>query len=226
MEILLVTVTMASLLAAAGMAALVWRMKRDERERSAARVAALSAAIADDPIPEAWSQPWPAPGPEGNAATPVRDGLFSSPADDRPPLARMVPMLLAGLVIVGSVAVGVAMTGATADPPASGPRPLELLSLRHAVREGTLEVTGLLRNPATNPAFDAVTAVVFLFDGQGAFLASGRASLDFRSLAPGEESPFVVSLPAAPGVARYRVSFRRDERGVIPHVDRREARQP
>jgi hypothetical protein len=69
---------------------------------------------------------------------------------------------------------------------------------------------------------ERLTAVVFFFDGQGGFLSSTRAPLDYRALAPGEESPFQLSAPAPPGVARYRVSFRRDEGAVVPHVDRRQ----
>ena len=38
---------------------------------------------------------------------------------------------------------------------------------------------------------------------------------------PGGESRFVVSVPSAADVGRYRVSFRTDDR-VVPHVDRRE----
>jgi hypothetical protein len=65
-----------------------------------------------------------------------------------------------------------------------------------------------------------VTAVVFAFDRNGGFVASGRAPLDFGSLAPGDESPFVVAVPNVSQVARYRVSFRTG-RGIVRHVDRR-----
>ena len=65
-----------------------------------------------------------------------------------------------------------------------------------------------------------VTAVVFLFDRTGAFVTSSRAPLDFQTLAPGDESPFQITVNGANGIGRYRVSFRTDER-VVPHVDRR-----
>jgi hypothetical protein len=65
-------------------------------------------------------------------------------------------------------------------------------------------------------------AVIFAFDRSGNFVASGRAPLEFVSLAPGDESPFRVSVPKIGDVGRYRVSFR-TEAGVVRHVDRRRA---
>jgi hypothetical protein len=41
---------------------------------------------------------------------------------------------------------------------------------------------------------------------------------------PGTESVFVVTVPGAADVGRYRVSFRSDDR-IVPHVDRRAAAQ-
>jgi hypothetical protein len=41
-------------------------------------------------------------------------------------------------------------------------------------------------------------------------------------LAPGSETAFVVTVPHANEVGRYRVSFRSDDR-VVPHVDRRDS---
>jgi hypothetical protein len=58
----------------------------------------------------------------------------------------------------------------------------------------------------------------------GNFVASGRAPLDFVTLAPGDESPFRVTIPHVNDVGRYRVSFR-TESGVVRHVDRRAALQ-
>jgi type II secretory pathway pseudopilin PulG len=99
---------------------------------------------------------------------------------------------------------------------------LELMSLRQEMTDGTLTISGLVRNPRGGVPQERLTAVVFFFDGQGGFLSSTRAPLDYRALAPGEESPFQLSAPAPAGVARYRVSFRRDEGAVVPHVDRRQ----
>ena len=104
---------------------------------------------------------------------------------------------------------------------AMGPNsPLELVSLRHDRQNQKLAVSGLVRNPATAKPVERLSAVVFLFDRQGAFVASGRANVDFLNIGSGDESPFVVSLDAPGTVARYRVSFRTDE-GLVPHIDKR-----
>jgi hypothetical protein len=106
---------------------------------------------------------------------------------------------------------------------AVGPNsPLELLSMSHARQDAKLSVSGLVRNPASGSPIESLSAVVFLFDRTGTFLASSKAHVDFLRLGAGDESPFVVSLDAPPTVARYRVSFRTDD-GVVPHVDRRGA---
>jgi hypothetical protein len=55
-------------------------------------------------------------------------------------------------------------------------------------------------------------------------VTSSKANVDFLKLAPGDETPFVVSIDAPDTVARYRVSFRTDD-GVVPHVDRRVSSQ-
>jgi hypothetical protein len=39
-------------------------------------------------------------------------------------------------------------------------------------------------------------------------------------LEPGDESPFVVTIPNVTEVAKYRVSFRTED-GMMRHVDRR-----
>jgi hypothetical protein len=86
-----------------------------------------------------------------------------------------------------------------------------------------LTVTGLVRNRGA-AANGAITAVVYVFDRDGGFVASGRAPLDFGAIAEGDESPFHVTIADVKDVGRYRVSFRTDS-GVVPHVDRREALQ-
>ena len=115
-----------------------------------------------------------------------------------------------------------AAPGMTASARAAGPRPLELLSLRHAAdQDGTFTVTGLVQNPYDGQTFRKVMAVVYLFDRDGNYFAGGKASLDFTALQPGEESPFVVHVPNVGRVSRYRVGFRSEEGGVVAHVDRR-----
>jgi hypothetical protein len=119
-------------------------------------------------------------------------------------------LVFAGRTTAASSAGAATTTGAA----------LELVSLRHERRGPTLDVTGLVRNPVGGSTLDKLTAVVFLFDRQGGFLTSARAHVDYLSLVPGDESPFVISMSAPSSVARYRVSFRNDG-GVVPHVDRR-----
>jgi len=100
------------------------------------------------------------------------------------------------------------------------PVPLELLALGHERDGNRLAVRGVVRNPSVGREVDRVTAVVFLYDRNGGFLASGRAAIESTMLTPGGESTFVVVVPGAADVGRYRVSFRTDDR-VVPHLDRR-----
>ncbi len=125
------------------------------------------------------------------------------------------------------IAAGVFVTSRTSDPAGASAktqggqgRPLELMSMRYQRQGTTLTVSGLVKNPAAGGAVNGVTAVVFAFDHNGAFVASGRAPLDFSALAPGDESPFVVNVPNVSDVARYRVTFRSGN-GVVRHIDRR-----
>ena len=105
---------------------------------------------------------------------------------------------------------------------ASGRQPLELLSLKHGTDEsGAFVVTGLVQNPIEGAPLRDVVATVYLFDQQGRYFASGRARLDVPTLGAGDESPFVVKIPNAAAVGRYRVGFRLDDGGVVAHVDRR-----
>jgi len=105
--------------------------------------------------------------------------------------------------------------------PAGNPAPLELLSLRHAQESQRLTITGLVQNPRGAAPLAHVVATAFAFAADGTFLASGRAPLDFTSLAGGDESPFVVNIPVNGAVARYRVGFRTEDGRVLAHVDKR-----
>jgi hypothetical protein len=190
----------------------------------------VEAAAARREPPASWEttpeNAWQAPAAEPHGAEPRVVGLFGSEEAAEPrrwqvgPVAALVGVL--ALAFIGSLVMVTGGTpGAAATANATASAPLELLSLRHAQREGAMEITGLVRNPAAAAPTDRVTAVVFFFDATGGFLSSARAPLDFTRLSPGEESPFVVLAQPPAGVSRYRVSFRRDD-GVVPHVDRRE----
>jgi hypothetical protein len=105
---------------------------------------------------------------------------------------------------------------------AAHPRPLELMSLGHfADPGGTFTVNGSVRNPADAPTVGAVMVVVYLFDQQGRYFASGRAALNAARLTPGEQTTFTIRIPSVAGVARYRVGFRSPQGDVVAHIDKR-----
>ena len=239
METVLLAVTVGSLIVALVMSVAAARLARDERKRAAARVAALTAAAG---VEELRKAPWataavaPAPRVEPEVATDlvlsespsaVRHGFLH--ASSTPPAsggAQRTLALVAAVLFV-AVALGLVWTiseGRTATSAAAvtTDTPLELVSLRHDRQSSKLAVSGLVRNPIAGRPVERLSAVVFLFDQQGSFLASAKAPVDFVKLGAGDESPFVVSLAAPANVARYRVSFRTDE-GIVPHIDRRDA---
>jgi hypothetical protein len=103
-----------------------------------------------------------------------------------------------------------------------GTVPLQLLSLTESTdSDGTFTVTGLVGNPAAGHTAQNVCAVVYLFDRDGRYFASGRAGIDLPSLAPGDQSPFVVKVPNGSAATRYRVGFRQLDGTVVAHVDKR-----
>ena len=221
MDVVLLTLTALSLAAAVGFGALSWRVGREDRARARARIAALSTAM-DAPSPEVWAGQTPAatssnPGPRvavGSVFNRDNEGLRG-----RPFIKVAVGGIMALAIVIGAI-IG-ARTGSVPAAHVNAPAPLELVSMRHQREGTTLTVSGFVRNPTAGAAVNGVTAVVFAFDRKGGFVASGRAPLDFSALAPGDESPFVVSVPNVSDVARYRVSFRTG-RGVVRHVDRRD----
>lgn len=157
----------------------------------------------------------------------LSDGFLGSATSTPSSGGRQRGLALAALVLLAVglaggywVVFGDRSTRAGVTAVSSQASPLELISLRHERRAGRLAVTGLVRNPAAGAPVDTLTAVVFLFDQQGAFITSARANIDYVKLAPGDESPFVINVDAPGTVARYRVSFR-NEAGLVPHVDRR-----
>jgi len=218
MEIGLLALTLASLAATAGFGVLVWRSRVEERCRSAARVAALAAAIgAADSVTLAASDSRSVP------VTSMFEATARGAAKGRP-LMRMtvVAALAIALVVFAAMANRnhAQPVAATADA-----APLELVSMRHTRDGSTLTVSGLVRNPRSGAPLTRIAAVVFAFDRGGSFVASGRAALDFTILEPGDESPFVVTVPDVADVGRYRVSFR-TEAGILRHLDRRAVLPP
>jgi len=217
--------TLVSLLVAIVMTAVALRMSAEERRRSSVRVAALASDIHDGDF-DLRSDAAAVDG-----APPVGD-LFTvaQPAQSG---TRFATVIACGVIVVGTLATATLLlssgsrsaTAATAESrttPAAQPAvPLELLALGHDRAGDELTVRGVIRNPSSGVAVDHLTAVVFLFNRDGSFLTSGRATVESPALVPGGESRFIVSVPSAADVGRYRVSFRTDDR-VVPHVDRRE----
>jgi hypothetical protein len=113
-----------------------------------------------------------------------------------------------------------ANNGGTLVP--AGTVPLELMSLAESTdADGTFTVTGLVGNPSVGHPAQNVCAVVYLFDREGRYFATGRAGIDLASLAPGDQSPFVVKVPNGSAAIRYRVGFRSSDGAVVAHVDKR-----
>jgi hypothetical protein len=159
--------------------------------------------------------------------------LFEEAAAPSPWGRRFVVIgALVGIMVTIGIAIWMESGAATSTPPstvAAAPQqpavpagaPLELVSLHHRQEAQRLVITGLVQNPRTSGAISHVVATAFLFGPDGGFLTSSRAPLDFTTLAPGDESAFLVSVPVTQPVARYRIGFRTEDGRVIEHVDKR-----
>jgi hypothetical protein len=199
-----------------------WRVVRGERLRSEARVAALADDIHGDPDAD-------------RAPVAVNDLFRTAPQTSGSHAGAIVGIA----ALIASAAIAVVLFSGWTQPAAStsveapevhsavkssAPHgeapPLELVALGHERADDQLTVRGLIRNPARGSELAHLTAVVLVFNQQGGFVTSGRAAVDSQRLEPGAEVPFVVTVPGASDVGRYRVSFRTEDR-VVPHIDRR-----
>jgi hypothetical protein len=237
---MLLTITLLSLAAAVAAGILSWRVVREERRRSEARVAALSAEIetadrvddwrrvANEAIPAVAEPSAVAEFPVSERAVDVHSGLFAAPRQHSAG-SRFAAVIAAGAVVVAAIVGGLVLSGgreaarpsASEEPgtKAAATVPLELIALGHERESNRLTVRGVVRGRAEKR--DAsLTAVVLLFDRDGGLIASGRAPVGDPDAAPGDDRRFIVSVPAGTQVSRYRVSFRSDEH-IVPHVDRR-----
>jgi len=252
---MLLIVTITSTLLALVMSAVAWHATREERRRSAARVAALTYAIhgdeasslnlpihgfresANDDELEIVNRPAPRSGsPDENVEDdrPAAAPMFGTMARSDSSGSRWSVALAAGGLIVATVAAAAivfsgepsdrgstaAANAASVGAAARVDAPLELVALGHDRDGDRLTVRGVVRNPSAGSEKDRLTAVVSVFDRDGAFLRSSRAAVESAALVPGSESTFIVTVPAAADVGRYRVSFQCDDR-VVSHVDKR-----
>lgn len=231
-----VVVTLASLIVAAVMGGVAWRVVREERRRSKARVRALAADIASEEGSgvfftsgaEKDSRPlFHVPDLDLRPPAAASGALFA--VTDRPASGHAPAAIALGVFAVASaVALAVVLSAGsrTAAPAPAAPAgavaeaPLELVALGHDRDGDRLTVRGVVRNPRGAAAVNQLAAVVFVFNHDGRFVASARGAVDAPALAPDAESPFIVSVTGMTDIGRYRVSFRTDDR-IIPHVDRR-----
>jgi hypothetical protein len=211
------------------MGVLAARLLRSDRERTEARAAMLR-QLAFEPEPPINERAFQAP----SAAS--FEPAFGATVDRTPAPTRRLMAVAVVIVFmaVGAASVygiygddgGAANAGGGERPKSAAARrgevlPLELLSLTHRTDAGDFIVTGLVQNPSEGRPAPSVMAVVYVFNAQGEYFASGKATLEFSPLAPGAESPFVVRLPKISGVTRYRIGFRAPDGSVVAHVDKR-----
>jgi hypothetical protein len=224
---LLLIVTLASTSIAAVMSFVAWRVAGEERRRSDARVDALAAEIHGS-VSTTSGTTYTVSGdlelrPVTETTLPRMFAGQQAGAPSRLAAVVGVSVLLCGGVAALAMVVTASAPGVTRGRGVAS-TPLELVSLGQERDGDTLTVSGVVRNPLSGARLNGLTAVVFLFTPDGGFLTSGRAAIAPVPFGPGRESRFVVSVPGATDVGRFRVSFRVDDR-VVPHVDKRESRK-
>ena len=203
------------------------RAKPVKRNPPADRRSAFQDLELNPRAPEPSSSRAPEP-PSSRAPASVSgiDSMFSEPERRSPWPSRVgvaaacaAVVALAGFLLFSGSRNGGDTKRAEAGAVSSAP--LELLALGHTADADGLTISGIVQNPRGGAALADVVATASLFGSDGAVVAVGQAPLDFTQLRPGDESPFVVKVPTAAGVARYRVSFKNGKGAVLGHVDRR-----
>src|SRR5262245_23674986 len=164
---MLVVLTVVSTLTAVVMGVVAWRATRDERLRSAARVAVLAREIQGPALPAADPAVDFDLRPDA-AGTGLRD-LFSAPAPAASAGSRYgLALAVAAFIVVSVAAAAIVFSGgspgtsvaAAPAQPASPSIPLELLALGHDRDGDRLTVRGIVRNPAGGAEIDRLIAVV------------------------------------------------------------------
>ncbi len=122
MSLALVTITVLSLILAAACAAIAWRVVREDRRRSEARVAALVSEIGEEPLD--LSLPESEPTPASMFAVAEPQGR-----------SRVIIFAGAALVVVAAAVAGALVASGREDsetaPSARELAPLELVDLAH-----------------------------------------------------------------------------------------------
>lgn len=197
--------------AACGFALLAWMQHREAARLSAARVAALTAAI---------------DGGEPALASSVSLDAVTGQPPAAPLFAISAPsprrwMIAAGVVpaalIVAALLVTRGPRPAAPAPAPHQPERLELLAMHHDATGNGLTVTGTVRVRGRDAV--PVTAVVTGRDDAGRVVASAHAPLDDAGLDLDGESSFRVVVPGH-DVRRYQVRFE-TPLGPLTHIDRR-----
>ncbi len=244
MYTVLIVVTAVALAVATGLAIVVARLLREDRERSDARVATL-ALIAGETTGGDDSGTFPATrallSVEGRGAESLPDlDLRTASPDANPslfaerdvasPWGRRAAVMGTLAALLGAVLLAATLGGHSGGAPTPAPAaaaptassvPLELVALRHVRGAQNLTISGVVRNPRGAAPVARLVATAFVFGPDGAFLTSSRAPIRLTSLAAGEESPFAVSVPVNGEVSRYRIGFRSEDGRVVAHVDKR-----
>jgi hypothetical protein len=212
MTFTLVAITVLSLVLAAISTTVAWRVVRDDRRRSEARVAALASELRDDP-----DDPIGAFSEEELAPTMFAGAEPSSSSR----VAILAGAALVVIAIAAAVAGGlVARTGDVTDTAkdARDLAPLELINLAHEQDRDRLTVHGVVRGPWIEAPFP-LAAVVTVYRGDGSVITTERTMVA-PVVAPHRETTFHVTVSGALDAARFKVSFA-DANRVVPHVDRR-----
>jgi hypothetical protein len=208
MNTILIAITVCSVGTAIVMAAWALRLWREQRLRSDVRVALLTEMARE----------------QGDPPLAVASDLFHAQAEPSawPRRAAIAFAMLAAAAL--AVFAFNVVDGALPRPAGNtaSDHPLELVTLSHAQEAGTLIVRGLVQNPGSGRPQSRAVATAVLLDADGQLVATGRSPLDIARLEPGDQSPFVIRVPAPRAVARYRVSFRAADDTPLPHVDRRD----
>jgi hypothetical protein len=220
----LFAVTGISLMIAAVASVVAWRTVRENRRRSAARIARLADVLRSAEPAES------APVTVAHLLDASRSSAYTG---GTPLLLGVVTTLVLGVALATLMTRPNAAAAGPAGPntdqhvastgsPESAPASLDLIALTHERGPGgEFELRGEVHNPQNGTTLENVTAVAMLFDPQGAFVTSSRAPLETSTIADGADATFVISVPDGQVVGRYRVSFRTGDR-IIPHTDRRD----